>query len=237
MPFIYYKFDGDSFDLTKTFNMNQHNKTTSTDLELIEKVLNGQKESYEFIIRRYNPYLYKIGRTYGFDHFETEDLMQETYINAYLNLSKFEQKASFKTWIVRIMLNHCYHKKNKSQHQLNEFAPEDVEYKITPMDGNKDIHNNELKAILEEALMSLAEDYRLVFTMREVNGMSTAETAELLGISEANVKVRLNRAKSMLRHELEKAHSVPELFEFNLIYCDGIVNRVMDKIDEIEKNQ
>jgi len=72
----------------------------------------------------------------------------------------------------------------------------------------------------------------MVFSLREMNGLNISETATLLNISEANVKVRLNRAKTMLRNEIEKTHSSNELFEFNLIYCDAMVENVMKKINE-----
>jgi RNA polymerase sigma-70 factor (ECF subfamily) len=71
--------------------------------------------------------------------------------------------------------------------------------------------------------------------LREINGLSVKETAEALNISEANVKVRLNRAKAMLRKEVEKSYKVEDIFEFNLIYCDSMVNRVMDKITSMKK--
>ncbi len=73
-------------------------------------------------------------------------------------------------------------------------------------------------------------EYRMVFSLREISGLSVAETAEAIGISESNVKVRLNRAKAMLRKEVEKTYSAEEIYEFNLIYCDKIVNRVMKEI-------
>ena len=90
--------------------------------------------------------------------------------------------------------------------------------------------NKELARVLENALTHIPEDYRIVFTLRELNGLSVSETVESLQISESNVKVRLNRAKKMLRTEIEKMYSAEEIFEFNLIYCDRLVNRVMSAI-------
>src|SRR3954452_13689082 len=84
-----------------------------TDVDVIERVLNGEISLYEVLIRRYNPYLYKIGMSYGYRHEDVQDLMQETFINAYQSLAKFENRASFKTWIIKIMLNECYHKAQK----------------------------------------------------------------------------------------------------------------------------
>lgn len=209
-----------------------------TETEIINRILNGDKTLYEIIVRRYNSCLYKIGRSYNYKHEDTQDIMQDTYIDAFKNLSKFEQRSSFKTWIIRIMLNNCYHKKQKLSYK-NEFANEFINENLTPMfnhsnhDAQKEIHSRELKHIIETALSQLHEDYRMVFSLREINGMSVAETSSLLGISEANVKVRLNRAKTMLRSIIEKSYTAEELFEYNLIYCDPFTEKVMQKINEL----
>ena len=80
---------------------------TITELELINRIRKGERELFEILIRRNNPYLYKLGMTYGYKHEDVQDLMQETWTAAYLNLEKFESRSSFKTWITRIMLNQC----------------------------------------------------------------------------------------------------------------------------------
>ena len=90
--------------------------------------------------------------------------------------------------------------------------------------------NKELKNVIEAALKNLPEDYRMTFTLRELAGLGVAETAEVLNITVSNVKVRLNRAKMMLRKEIEKIYSPEDIYEFNLVYCDKIVDRVMKKI-------
>ena len=135
------------------------------------------------------------------------------------------------------MLNNCYHKTKKFSYK-NEI-PSEISEKDTgiPMfmqqiNTGKTIMNNELKHILEEALLQIPENYRMVFTLRELNGMNTRETSETLNISEANVKVRLKRAKQMLRKEIKKMYSPEEIFEFNLIYCNRIVENVLTKIQE-----
>ena len=205
------------------------------DTEVIDKILKGEKALFEIIIRRYNPSLYKTGRSYNYNHQDTQDLMQETFINAYTNLAKFENRSSFKTWIIRIMLNNCYRKQQKSSFR-NEI-PNEITDKLIPMfsdqqnnDTNKMVLNRELSLIIEDALKRLPEDYRLVFSLREINQLSVKETAEVLGISEANVKVRLNRSRTMLRKEIELSYQPEDIFEFNLIYCDSMVNRVMAQI-------
>lgn len=212
---------------------------TLTDPEIISRILAGERALYEIIVRRYNSYLYKVGRSYGYSHPDVEDLMQETYIKAYTHLGSFENRASFKTWIVKIMLNQCYHKRLKFSFKREIIDQTDLEGKSAPMfnnqptDANKIIQNRELKEVLEGAVRHIPEAYRMVFTLRELNGMSVNETSQALNISESNVKVRLNRAKAMLQQEIKRVYSPEDLFEFNLIYCDRIVERVMAAIEAL----
>ena len=208
----------------------------STDIEIINRILNGDKPLYEIIVRRFNPYLYKIGRSYNFNHEDTEDLMQDTYVHAFKGLSQFEHRSSFKTWIIRIMINNCYRKKHKFSYK-KEIINESVSENSTPMfsnsnsDTQKEVQNRELGKVIETSLSKLPESFRIVFSLREITGLNIAETASLLEISEANVKVRLNRAKAILRTEIEKSYAPKELFEFNLCYCNPFTERVMGKIN------
>jgi len=210
-----------------------------SDIEVIQKILAGEIQLFEILIRRNNPFLYKTGRSYGYGHHDVEDLMQETFINAYTSLSKFENRSSFKTWIIRIMLNNCFQKRQKFSFRnevTNDYA---INETSTPMysnnqhtDLNKTIINRELSHVIENSLEKVPIDYRIVFSLREINGLNVSETAEILNITESNVKVRLNRAKSMLKKEIEKTYTAADIFEFNLIYCDAIVKRVMDSINQ-----
>lgn len=211
-----------------------------SDLEIIRGINEGDVKLFEILIRRYDPFLYKIGRTYRYNHQDTEDLMQDAYINAYSNLKKFESRASFKTWLTRIMLNVCYQKRHKLSFK-NEIQEDDIQQEKTdPLfhhysNNEKIAMNKELGRVIENAIHKIPEDYRIVFTLRELNGLNVAETSEALNITENNVKVRLNRAKGMLQKEIKKMYSPDEIFEFNLIYCDTMVNRVMEKIYELKK--
>ena len=206
-----------------------------TDIEIIQKIISGDLPLFEILIRRYNPYLYKTGRAYNYSHEDTQDLMQDAFTDAYRNLVKFEDRASFKTWIVTIMLNNCYRKQQKSGFR-NEVKNE-INERSQPLfstqshtDTNTVIMNRELSNVIENALQQLPADYRMVFALREMNGLNVAETAEALQITASNVKVRLSRAKAMLRNEIEKSYSVADIFEFNLVYCDAIVEGVMRRI-------
>ena len=136
------------------------------------------------------------------------------------------------------MLNNCYHKRNKLR-ASNEYIKTREDHKesidrTTSNDVEERMRSSELNRIVEQALLNIPLEYRLVFTMRQANGFSTSEVAELLSITENNVKVRLNRAKTKLRKEIEKNYKMDELFEFNLIHCDPMVERVMQRINKIK---
>jgi RNA polymerase sigma-70 factor (ECF subfamily) len=210
-----------------------------TDFEVIERVLKGEKSLYEIIVRRYNSYLYRVGRSYNFDHNDTQDLMQDSYVDAFKNLSSFQNRSSFKTWLVRIMLNNCSHKQQKMSFK-SEITQETLNETEIPMFSSQKsdstdsrVQQRELANLIESSLAKLPEEYRMVFSLREINAMRTHETAELLQLSESNVKARLSRAKTMLRSEINKFYSTEDLFEFNLIYCDSMVNRVLNEIENL----
>lgn len=212
-------------------------KEQLSETEIIARILHGEKALFEIIIRRYNPPLYKIGRSYNFNHEDTEDLMQDSFVDAYKNLAQYNGDAAFKTWLSRIMLNNCYRKKEKKAFKME--SSKDINENAIPMFTNQNngtenmVQNNELNHTIEQAIGKIPFDYRLVFSLRSMNGFNVAETAALLHISEANVKVRLNRAKAMLRKEIEKTYAPAQLFEFNLIYCNKIVENVMKIINEL----
>ena len=209
-----------------------------TDSGIIEKIISGEVALFEIIIRRNNPVLYKIGRSYNYQHEDTQDLMQDTFVDAYINLSKFENRSSFKTWIIKIMLNNCYRKQKKNS--FKQEASNEINDNSIPMFSNcqqTDTHrkalSKELNFVIESALKQIPLDYRLVFSLREINGLTVKETADLLKITETNVKVRLNRVKTMMRKEIEKSYKTDDIFEFNLIYCDTIVFNVMNRIQNL----
>lgn len=209
-----------------------------TDTELIQNIINGETGQFEILMRQNNALLYKTGRSYNYSHQDTLDLMQDTYIDAFSNLEKFEYRSSFKTWILRIMLNNCYRKQQKAgfKNETTVDITDSFMYSNKQHDdGNRSVINKELGHIIENALEKIPFDYRIVFLLREINGLSVEETSDVLKISQANVKTRLNRAKSMLRKEVEKTYTAEDIFEFNLVYCDEMVSKVMARIRSQEK--
>ena len=223
-----------------TLNTTGESVQQYTDTEVIADILSGNTALFEILIRRYNPYLYKIGRSYGFSHQDTEDLMQETFVNSYVNLKQFAGRSLFKTSIIKIILNQCYRKAQKHSYQkekARELLPDNSSFMFSNNDQNdtgKSLVNRELNNIVEACLQKLPEDYRITFTLRELTGLSIAETAEMMHTTPSNVKIRSNRAKAMLRKEIEKTYAPEDIYEFNLIYCDRIVYAVMTKIYELE---
>ena len=223
--------------MTISAQVNSTQQYSETDV--IEQILSGNKPLFEILIRRYNPFLYKVGRGYGFNHQDTEDLMQETFVSTYLNLKKFAGRSSFKTWIIKIMLNQCYHKTHKLSYrkeQATEILPGNSPIMFSNdnyTDNTKSVINREFNNIVEASLAKLPEDYRMTFTLRELTGLSVAETAETMQTTPSNVKVRLNRAKAMLRKEIENTYTPEDIYEFNLIYCDRIVDAVLKRIAAI----
>ena len=122
----------------------------------------------------------------------------------------------------------CCIKEKKARLEQVLAQNNDIEYhNDTPL---QKLMNKELKGILENAVLTLPEKYRLVFVMREIEEMSTSETMEVLNIGESNVKIRLNRAKEMLRNELSGQFKSKQLFGFHLTRCDRVVNFVMNRI-------
>jgi len=219
--------------------MNKEGIPTSeilNDDEIIARILHGEKDLYSIIVRRYNQRLYRVGMSMINDDTEVEDAMQMAYINAYENLGKFAFRSSFPTWLTRILINECLLRlrKRKKSISMNDENIENV------MKQNKELHtpvtaavNSELRSILNDAIGKLPEIYRSVFVMREIENMNIAETKECLNISEVNVKVRLNRAKALLRDILSAQYSKEDILHFHLSRCDHMVEKVMTGISNL----
>ena len=132
------------------------------------------------------------------------------------------------------MINKCINKSSYGyfKNEIPDSERVDTERMLYPNDNTpeKYVGNRELAKALEDSLQQLPEMYRTVFILREVEGFSVAETADLLNITLINVKVRTNRAKTMLQKQLEKYYTSSDIYEFNLKYCDNIVHKVFERI-------
>jgi RNA polymerase sigma factor (sigma-70 family) len=203
-----------------------------SDLDAIAAVARGQREMFEVIVRRYNPQLYRVGMAYLRDHAQAEDAMQNAYLKAFLHLDRFKRDAAFSTWLTRIMINECLMllrgSKRATQHTADLRLVDDEH--STPAEAARNMNLQEKKTVLEAAIANLPRNYRAVYLLREVQQLSTAETAGCLKISVDSVKVLLHRARERLKTELLKSAAGVELFAYPATYCDPLTTRVMSAI-------
>jgi len=201
------------------------------DLEVVRQVLNGDKAAYEKIIKRYNTQLYRIGLAF-FGHEEgVEDAMQNAYIKAYYHLSQFKADAAFSTWLIRIMINECKLAIRKKTNERKAYQQWQKDKTTFYNQGIQEmLMRKEINEMLQQAILELPFKYRAVFMLREVQLLSTDETAHFLDLTPENVKVRLLRSKAMIRDQLTKSEAARELFDFHLTRCNRMTKQVMDVI-------
>ena len=210
------------------------------DSEVVRRVLAGEVELFEIIMRRYNQRLYRATRAILGDEVEAEQVMQDAYVLAYTNLAQFAEKAKFSTWLTRIAVNEALgHLRRRSRFVDIDSVAESEKGKRMLSSAERtpeqEVLNNELRNLLEAAVDGLPEHYRSVLVMRDVEGLDTAETAECLAISEETVKIRLHRARGLMRKQLYARAGVTrqELFSFQKPRCDRIVAEVFKCIRDL----
>jgi RNA polymerase sigma factor (sigma-70 family) len=210
-----------------------------TDETIISRVLHGKTEDYEILVRRYNNLLYKTARGILSVENDIEDVMQEAYIRGYEKLGQFRQEAKFSTWLTRILINcalqHLHKLKGREHLSLDTLIREGIDgEEDAPIETtNPEVGENLAKA-LEGAISHLPAKYRVVFILREVQHMPVADAATIVGITEENVKIRLHRAKAMLKTMLQSNLNVMEIFEFHAVRCARVAEHVMSHIYSIE---
>ena len=215
------------------------NWDTLTDEEVVGRILTGQTALFEVLMRRYNERMYRVSRAIVRDDSEAEDVMQQAYVNAYANLRQFAGKARFSTWLTRIAVNESLarlrHRGKYEPYDDELSRVEPLMAEQPPPDPERQAFSGELRTLLEWAIEQLPDGAREVFVLREVEGLSTAEVGEALGVSEDVVKTRLSRAKTALRRTvMERTGSTaPEVFRFYRPRCDRVVARVLAVIGVI----
>ena len=209
-----------------------------TDEALVPRILAGETALFELIMRRHNQRLYRAARAILNDDAEAEDVMQETYVRAFAHLAQFRGDALLSTWLTRIAAHEAF-ARVRQRRRLAALPPDDNDVETLPMadrpkpaDPEREANNAELRGLLERAIDELPETYRTVFVLREVEGLSTATTAECLGVSEEVVKTRLSRARARLRDGLyERAGAAAgSAFTFGAERCDRVVAAVLSRL-------
>jgi RNA polymerase sigma-70 factor (ECF subfamily) len=214
-------------------------KAGPTDEEVVRRVRAGQIDLFEVLMRRYNQRIYRIARAVSGNDGEAEDLVQETWVRAYAHLDQFAGRAAFSTWLTRILLHEGWARARRS-HRFEEFPSRDgdegpkMTETVTEASPEREAFGREVQSMVEAAIDSLPEGHRTVFVMRDVEELSTAETAECLELSEEAVKTRLHRARASLRKRLlENAGAgMRGVFPFLGARCDRTVARVFRRIQE-----
>jgi RNA polymerase sigma-70 factor (ECF subfamily) len=213
-----------------------------TDEEIVKRVVGGETALFKVLMRRFNRRIYRVAKAIVKDDSEAEDVMQQTYVSAYAHLDQFAGTARFSTWLTKIAVNEGLARVRQSTRwiRIDDDVGEGVdgmkELASSESNPERQAASRELGKLLESSIGELPHEYRVVFVLREVEGMSTADTAHCLGISEELVKVRLHRAKSRLRERVfaRVGESATEAFEFHASRCDRVVAAVFDRIDALD---
>jgi RNA polymerase sigma-70 factor, ECF subfamily len=189
------------------------------------------------LMRRHNERLYRAARAILRDDREAEDVMQQAYVNAYTHLRQFDGRAKFATWLTRIAVHEALARARRAgrYQQLDDEDFGQVEPfmgSAQPVNPERQAFGRELRGLLEASVDTLPDGNREVFVLREVEGLSTAETAASLGVSEDVVKTRLSRARAALRRELfdRAGLAAHNAFTFERPRCDRIVAAVFQRI-------
>lgn len=202
-----------------------------SDEDVIARVLAGDTGHFELLMRRYNQRLYRTARAITRDDSEAQDVVQEGYVRAYTNLAQFAGRASFGTWLTRIVV----HEALGRLRQPGRFVDAEETMPLLPSNTpgpEEQASTRELARALENAIDALPSAFRAVFMLRDVEGLSTAEAAECLELNEQTTKTRLHRARMLLRDHLASRTqaALPRAFEFAGARCDALVANVLARI-------
>ncbi len=183
------------------------------EADLVERAKNGETEAFTELVNRYERKIYRLAKHITQNDEDAEDVLQEAFLKAYSHLADFQGQSKFYTWIVRIAVNESLMKlrKRKSDRTVSmdeniETGEETVVREIAVWEENPEqqYSQEELRVILEQAIDSLKPAFRTVFLLRDVEELSTEETAQALNISVPAVKSRLLRARLQLREKLTR---------------------------------
>jgi RNA polymerase sigma-70 factor, ECF subfamily len=217
-----------------------------SDEEIVRRVVGGEPALFEVLMRRNNQRLYRAVRSVVRTESDAEEVMQQSYVQAYAALGGFAHSAKFSTWLIRIGLNAALSSKRRdARFASNETSPLSSEENAlerlpSPLPTPEDkASTRELSQLLERVLDALPQGYRTVLMLREVEGLSTSEAALALGVSDDVVKTRLHRAKLLAKetlHAWAEEHA-KHAFEFHASRCDRVVAAVLQRVlDGTDKN-
>ncbi|MBB4238507.1 RNA polymerase sigma factor [Rhizobium esperanzae] len=222
----------------------QHISTLS-DTELVPLAKQGDEPAIRAIVQRHNQRLFRTARAVIRNDGEAEDVVQAAYIKAFTNLATFRGEAELSTWLTRITLNEAL---GRVRRQKNTTTLEEIDMQTTSPGGEvlqfpsslsatdpeTELSRSQARQLLEHAVDELPADFRAIFVLRDVEGMSTEEAASSLGIRPETARTRLHRARKMMRQSIEKRLSgaFQALFPFDGARCASMADRVITALQQ-----
>jgi RNA polymerase sigma-70 factor (ECF subfamily) len=213
------------------------------DVALVQLARQRNADAFRVIMQRNNRRLYRVARSVLQDDCEAEDVVQEAYVSAFTSLGSFRGDSSLPTWLTRITLNEALGRLRRRR-QVVDLEVLDADRatataQVIPFplmsdsaDPERAAARSQIRDLIEQAIDDLPEIFRVVFVMRDVEGMSIDETADFLGLPPATVKTRLHRARRQLRRALDAklASTLTEAFPFDGKRCQRITDEVLDRL-------
>jgi RNA polymerase sigma-70 factor (ECF subfamily) len=217
----------------------QRNLKALADEPLVRLASQGDESAIRILIQRHNRRLFRVARAVLRDDADAEDVVQETYVRAFTNLGSFRGEARLSTWLTRIALNEALGRARRRRPTVELSDAEMREGRVlmfpsasTSANPENETARSQLRHVLEDAVDALPEAFRVVFVLRDIEGMDTEEAASQLQIRPETVKTRLHRARRMLRSAIEKRLSATfsELFPFDGERCAHMADRVIERL-------
>jgi RNA polymerase sigma-70 factor, ECF subfamily len=203
-----------------------------SDRELLQCARQGDPAAFRTLVRRHDRYLYRVARSVLADDHEAEDVVQQTYLQAFTKLQAFRGAASLRTWLTRITLNEAIRRRHTRRSTVSLSAVEAARERDQSPDPERTAARSQIRQILEAAIDNLPAAFRTVLVLRDVEEASVEETARVLGIKPETVRTRLHRARSMLRERLGEQFAVAlkDVFPFELPRCNRLVRRMLGQL-------
>src|SRR5438067_4052764 len=201
-----------------------------SDEQVIARILTGDAQLFELIMRRHNERLYRAIRSILRDEAEVEDAMQAAYLHAFTHLRDFEHRSSLATWLTRIAIHEALGRRRRGLRTVT--SEEEPDVAAQTRSPEQDATDVEHRRLLRRAIDALPEHFRTVFVLRQVQELSVEETARCLDVPPATVKTRLHRARALLRRHLlaELEPAGREALPFEAPRCDRVVAAVLERI-------
>jgi RNA polymerase sigma-70 factor, ECF subfamily len=215
------------------------------DEEMVARVRRGEREAFRGIVQRYNRRLYRVARGVMRDDGEAEDVVQEAYLRAYAALGEFRGESSLATWLTQIVLNEARGRlrRRRPTEDLEVLDMTAQQSSVVAFPGVTAFGDPEtaaaqaqIRRLLERAVDQLPDPFRLVFIMRDIDGLSIEETGAQLGIRPETVKTRLHRARRLLREHLNDklSSALKDTFPFDGARCNRMTDAVMRRLHQAD---